>query len=123
MEISCSEIEKNPDLSKAGEISTFIFRCIRLKDGNNAEAQVQELTKHLKENPPKVSYENPILPDGPCTLEQKNLAQFIYCYGIDLPGSKLNLYGHLQYYSSFFIDMFFGNFTEFNAHIKSLSSM
>ena len=83
--LSGSKIEKNPVPSKTGEISTFIVRCIRLNDGNNAEAQVQELTKHLKENPPKESYENPILPDGPCTLEQKNLAQFIYCYGIDLP--------------------------------------
>lgn len=112
----------NPDFSKAGDISSFIFKCIRLLEGNYAEDQVIELTKHLKDNPPKVSYENPKLPEGPCTPEQKHLAQFMYCFGIDLPGSKHNLYGHLQYYSSFFIDMFFGNFTEFMAHINSLSS-
>ena len=111
-----------PDLTKAGDISSFIFKCLRLLEGNNAEAEVIELTKYLKENPPQVSYVNPVLPEGPCTPEQKNLAQFIYCWGIDLPGSKHNLYGHLQYYSSFFIDMFFGNYTEFFDHIQTLSS-
>ena len=116
-----SELE-NPDPTRYQIISAFIYKCMGLREGNDAEAQVKELTKYLKENPPKVSYENPKLPDGPCTQEQKNLAQFIYCFGIDLPGSKHNIYGHLQYYSSFFIDMFFGNYTEFMVHINSLSS-
>ena len=115
-----SELE-DCEPGRAGDISSFLFECQRIVEGNDAEAQVKELIKYLKKNPPKVSYENPQLPDGPCTQEQKNLAQFIYCFGIDLPGSKLNLHGHLQYYSSFFIDMFFGNFTEFMVHINSLS--
>ena len=108
--------------SKAGDIATFIFQLMRLQDGNDADSQVKELTKFLKANPPEVSYENPKLPGGPCTPDQKNIAQFIYAFGIDLPGSKHNLYGHLQYYSSFFIDMFFGNFTEFMMHINGFSS-
>ena len=116
-----SDLEE-PDPVKCGDISTFLLKCIEIRGGNDAEAQVKELTKYLKENHPKVSYDNPKLPDGPCTKEQENLARFIYCFGIDLPGSKHNLYGHLQYYSSFFIDMFFGNFTEFMVHINSLSS-
>jgi hypothetical protein len=40
-------------------------------------------------------------------------------FGIDLPGSKHNPFGHLQYFSSFFIDMYFGNYTEFMVHVKS----
>ena len=114
-----SDLEEG-DLSKGGDIHSFMHKFIRLVEGNDAESQVIELTKYLKQNPPAESYENPVLPVGPCTPQQKNLAQFIYAFGIDLPGSKHNIYGHLQYFSSFFIDMFFGNFTEFMAHVRSL---
>jgi hypothetical protein len=49
------------------------------------------------------------------------LIEHIFSQGIDLPGSRHNPFGHLQYFSSFFIDMYFGNFTEFKDFIKTLS--
>ena len=60
--------------------------------------------------------------DNEATKDEKDLIIHMYCSGLDLPGSKHNPFGHLQYYSSFFIDMFFGNYTEFDQYLKNLSN-
>lgn len=89
---------------------------------NDSDAQAKQLILYLKENPPAVKYENPEIPRRRCTMKEIHLMNHIFGYGIDLPGSKHNPFGHIQYYSSFFIDIFFGNYTEFMDHVNSLSS-
>ena len=86
-----------------------------------SDVTAKNLIKRLKTEPPKESYENPKLPGGPVRKFELDLMNHIFMFGIDLPGSKHNLYGHLQYYSSFFIDMFFGNYTEAMESIYSLT--
>ena len=114
-------LEHPPGNKGMPEVTQLMFKIIRLAGRNYSRQDAIDLIKFLKENPPKESYEKPKLPDIEATPDEKNLMRHIFEYGIDLPGSEDNLYGHLQYYSSFFIDMFFGNYTEFIAHIKSLS--
>lgn len=85
-----------------------------------SEPDAVRLNKFLKKNPPKTIYRNPRLSTVECTEKEQNLIDHIFHKGLDLPGSKTNLYGNLEYFSNFFIDMFFGNLTEVNDHLKSL---
>jgi hypothetical protein len=116
-----SALENPPGNQQCSDIRTFILQCIKALQGDNSDDHAINLIKFLKENPPKESFENPKLPDSEPTQDDKNLMQHIFAFGIDLPGSKHNPFGHLQYLSSFFIDMYFGNYTEFDDHVKSLS--
>lgn len=102
------------------DISSFLNKCIAQVGGDNSEEKLKELVEFLKENPPKVTFENPKLPAGNCTDEEDNLMRQIHCNGIDLPGSKVNPNG-MGYFSDFFIDMYFGNYTEFIDHVNLLS--
>ena len=116
-----SALEHPPGNNANPEIIEFIRKCFKIATGNNSDDDVIKLIEYLKENPPEESYENPKLSDSKPNQDEMNLIKQIFYRGIDLPGSKHNPFGHLQYFSSFFIDMFFGNFTEFNDCIKSLS--
>jgi len=119
-----SALEHPPGNKSCSEITSFMVHCVRSTDNDNqalAEAEAIKLIQFLKENPPKYCYENPKLPDTKCTELEKYLINHIFYLGIDLPGSKHNPFGHLQYFSSFFIDMFFGNHTEFIDYINGLS--
>ena len=113
-----SALEDHPD---SGNIDCFITRCWNLQSGDKSELQVVKMIRQLKENPPAVNYENPNLLYKDCCKHDDDLIKQIFFYGLELPGSKLNLYG-MGYFSDFFIDMYFGNYTEFIAHVKSLSS-
>ena len=103
------------------EIHDFLVKCGKVATGNESEEDAIKLIRLLKDNPPEESYENPRVSNSRPPLNEGNLMVHIFYYGIDLPGSKHNPFGHLQYFSSFFIDIFFGNYTEFKDHIKSLS--
>ena len=116
-----SALEHPPSVILNKKIMDFIVKCSKVATGNNSDDDVIKLIKYLKENPPEESYENPKLSDSKPNQDEMNLIGQIFFRGIDLPGSIHNPFGHLQYFSSFFIDMFFGNFTEFNDRIKSLS--
>ena len=99
----------------------FIHQCYLLLCRNKSNEKAKELIAHLKNNPPKVSYENPKIPEDKCSEEEYEIMAHIFNYGIDIPGSKYNLTGNMQYYSEFFIDMFFGNYTEFLEHVEGKS--
>ena len=116
-----SALEHPPGKNPNPEILKFIEKCCKKSKGDNSDDDVIKLIRYLKENPPEESYENPKLSDSKPNQHEWNLIMHIYYQGIDLPGSKHNPFGHLQYFSCFFIDMFFGNYTEFNDCIKSLS--
>ena len=116
-----SALENPPDIYQCPEICSFMAQCFKAFVGNNSDSNAIKLIQFLKHNPPNESFANPILPDSEPTQDEKDLILHIWAYGIDLPGSKYNPFGHLQYYSSFFIDMFFGNYTEYNDYVKSLS--
>ena len=116
-----SEIEELNHIS-FGDIFTFIDQCYRLISGDDTIKQIKQLIEYLKGNPPKVSYKNPKLPDGQCTKEEKKLIYQLFTNGIDLPGSKYNLYGNPGYFSRFFMDIFFGNYSDFMAKVHSLST-
>ena len=118
---SFSDLEHPPSVDAIKEILEFVDKCRRAVNGDNSGDAAIKLIKYLKDNPPEESYENPRLSDSQPTQDEKNLIIQIFSHGIDLPGSMHNPFGHLQYFSSFFIDMFFGNYTEFNDHIKNLS--
>jgi hypothetical protein len=118
---SLSDLEHPSCVHAIKEIRAFLLQCLKAASGNNSDDDAIKLIKYLKDNPPEESYENPKLSDKQPTEDEKNLIQHIFHDGIDLPGSKHNPFGHLQYFSSFFIDMFFGNFTEFNDYVKNLS--
>lgn len=111
---------QDPEFKCKSDISSFLNKCIALVGGDNSEIKLKELVKYLKENPPEVTYTNPELPTTVCTDEEDNLMRKIHVNGLDLPGSKDNPYG-MSYFSDFFIDMFFGNFTEFMDHVNKLS--
>lgn len=111
------------------EANTFLLELLGLQNVFGLHEMVTslliehdavKLNKFLKKNPPKTIYRNPILSTVECTEKEQNLIEHIFHKGLDLPGSKTNLYGNLEYFSSFFIDMFFGNLTEVNDHLKSL---
>jgi hypothetical protein len=109
---------ENPE-SHNPDIDAFILQCEGTVAGKSADVEAKVLIDFLKKNPPKVSYKNPKL--SLCRLEDSNLIEHIFDDGIDLPGARFNNFGHLQYFSSFFIDIFFGNLTEVMEHIKSLT--
>ena len=104
----------NPD------IFAFILKCFRLDSDNNSDEQAKTLIEVLKQNNPRVSYQNPKISDEKCSKEDADLIRHVALFGIDLPGYKHNPYG-LGYYSKLFMDCFFGNFTEFMVHVNSLS--
>ena len=115
-------LEHPPGANACKEIMKFLAQCNKAVVGNKSrDDDAINLVKFLKDNPPEESYENPRLSDSQPTQDEKDFIWRIFCRGIDLPGSWHNPFGHLQYFSSFFIDMFFGNYTEFNDHIKTLS--
>ena len=115
-------LEHPPGANACEEIMKFLAQCNETLVGNKSnDDDAINLVKFLKDNPPEESYENPQLSDSQPTQDEKDFIWRIFCRGIDLPGSWHNPFGHLQYFSSFFIDMFFGNYTEFNDHIKTLS--
>lgn len=116
-----SDLEHPPGNRGNAEITAFITKVIKALNEDNSEEEAIQLIKFLKENPPIVSFENPKLPTDECTFAEKNLMGHIFHKGIDLPGSQHNSFGHLQYFSSFFIDMFFGNYTECLEHITDLT--
>ena len=116
-----SAITDPPNNKVDPEIHCFVDKCTKLVIDDDSDAQVIKLIKTLKEKPPKESFENPKLPNHKCTSDEYNLMFHIYLKCIDLPGSKFNPYGNLHYFSNFFIDVFFGNFTEYNEHIQSVS--
>ena len=118
---SLSALEHPPGNKLCIEIHSFIFKCLKIAVGDKSDAEAIKLIKFLKDNHPRESFENPKMPNREATKDEKQLMQHIFEFGIDLPGSKYNPFGHLQYYSSFFIDMFFGNYTEFHDHIERLS--
>ena len=85
----------------------------------------ENLNKHLRQNPPRVSYQNPDVWMGytDWELTKNEFVQDLMDYvavEIDLPGSKYNPIGQ-GYYSDLFIHMFFGNYSDFNKHIEKLS--
>ena len=99
-------LEHPPSVNAAKEILNFIGDCDKAAKGNNSHHDAIKLIKFLKDNPPEESYENPKLSDSKTTQDEGNLINHIFNNGIDLPGSLHNPFGHLQYFSSFFIDMF-----------------
>ena len=111
---------EQPGIIPCPEILSFLDRCMKAANCDNSEAKVIELIEYLKDNPPKVSFENPKFKEK-YTKDEKDLMQHILHDGLELPGSRHNLFGHLQSFSSFFIDMFFGNYTEFIDHVNSLT--
>ena len=105
------------------DIQAFILDCfIKLGDNGDTQAKVIKLIEYLKKNPPKPSFKNPKLSGGKCTQDEFDLMNYVYIFGLELPGSKNNPFGHLQSFSSFFIDMFFGNYTEFKGYINGTST-
>ena len=68
----------------------------------------------------KVSYRNPIWPED-FTCEEFYLSNFIFNFGLELPGSRYNPLG-MGYFSDIFIDSFFGNITEFQSHMEKMSA-
>ena len=95
----------------------------KLSDHNFLELEVRKLINFLKKETPKKSYENPILNTSRVRItEECSLQDHIFMFGIDLPGSRYNPLG-MGYFSDFFMDMFFGNFTEFMEHVNKLSSI
>ena len=118
---SLSDLEY-PQMHIFSDINAFIIQCYKASYGDTSDAQAKSLIAFLKENPPKVNYKNPNIPEVRFTQDEMNLSEHIFSFGIDLPGSRFNPFGHLQYYSSFFIDMFFGNFTDFNETVQNQSA-
>ena len=97
----------------------FITECKKLLNKDNSSDHAKKLIIDLKNKSPKESYKNPKLEKRKYSMDENNLMVHIFNYGIDLPGSKYNLTGNMQYFSEFFIDMFFGNYTEFMEHVES----
>ena len=77
-----------------------------------------KLIKDLRKNPPKESFENPVVQQ--CSSYEEWVAMGSLMHNIDLPGSKYNPPG-LGYYSDLFFDSFFGNFSVFNEQIRKLT--
>ena len=124
MPFSLTALVHPPSNKRCPEVIAFMEQVINSSKGDTSEEQAIKLIKHPKENPPPESYENPPKKnEDNYTTDEKNLMSYIFKFGIDLPGSKHNLFGHLQHYTSFFIDMLFGNYTEFIGYTRSLSKV
>ena len=110
------------DSTTRGDIMSNIDQCLKSLQSDASHSRAVQLIALLKKNPPNVTYENPKRADEEYTLsKKKRFLSYIFMYGLELPGCKHNLFGHIQYFSSFFFDIFVGNFTEYNAHIQQLS--
>jgi hypothetical protein len=119
---SLSNLEHpSSDCQTVGDIYDFIDKCAKKFSGNESDEHINKLLEDLNENYPKVSYENPKIDEGELTEENRYLITNIFFNGIDLPGSKLNLYGKPGYYSNFFMDMYLGNQTEAMEYFNKLS--
>lgn len=116
-------LEQIPDDTVDTDMSEFMDKCAKVITRDNSDEKAIKLVKFLKDNPPKESFENPKVSDSETTKDEIDLIQHIFSQGIDLPGSTHNPFGHLQNFSSFFIDMFFGNYTEFYDFVKNLSKV
>ena len=111
-----------PDNKLDPDVADFMWKAHKVLCKDKSDAQAIKMLKLLKENPPKERYDNPKLPSRKCSKNEDNLIRHIFLHGLDLPGSKHCPFGHLQYFSNFFIDIFFGNYTEFIDHVNSLLS-
>jgi len=80
--------------------------------------KADELIKDLRKNPPKESCENPAVQQ--CSSQKECAAMTLLIRDLDLPGSKYNPPG-MAHYSDLFFDMYVGNYSDFNKHIKKLS--
>jgi len=80
--------------------------------------KADELIKYLRKNPPKESFENPAIQQ--CSSLEEYAAMMDLVVDVDLPASKFNPPG-MAHYSDLFFDMYVGNYSDFNAHIKKLS--
>ena len=76
------------------------------------------LIKDLRKNPPEESCENPVVYQ--CSSNAEYSAMIKLIANVDLPGSKYNPPG-MAHYSDLFFDMYIGNYSDFNEHIKKLS--
>ena len=114
---------ERPDPSTAGDVNSIINQYIAsLYSSFDYGSHLKQLAESLKVNPPEMSFENPKLTEIKLTPDDHNLILQIFYNGLELPGSKYNLYGNLEYFSSFFKDMYFGNYTDFMVHVHSLSA-
>lgn len=114
---------ERPDPSIAGDVLSILSQYAASLNGSfDYGAHLKQLAESLKANPPEMSFENPKLIEGQLTYDDYNLINLIFQDGLELPGSKCNLYGNLEYFSSFFKDMYFGNYTDFMVHVHSLSA-
>ncbi len=90
-------------------------------------SKIEFLNIKLKQNPPREKYKNPALKMGSWFATNgysnyfENQLMNKVITEIDLPGSKYNPAGNGSYYSELFYHMFFGNYSDFNDHIKKLS--
>ena len=114
-------LEHPPGNKVCPEIYSFMLKCSKLMNKDNSDKEAIKLIALLQNNHPKESYENPSLPTRKCSKDEVFLMHHIFYNGIDLPGSRHNPYGKPGYFTNFFFDMYFGNFTEFMDHINSLS--
>ena len=82
------------------------------------EKSRKELITKLKENPPKVNYKNP---DFSTEHSDRDLwiLRHIMHYGLEVPGSLDNPIG-MGYFSDFYYEMFFGNYTDFIERLEKL---
>ena len=113
------EIEFNGEQNSCEIVNSFK----KLNDHNFLELEVRKLINFLKSGAPKKSFKNPILNTNRVIIANEiSLQDHVFMFGIDLPGSRYNPLG-MGYFSDFFMDMFFGNFTEFMEHVNKLSSI
>ena len=118
---SLSDLEDPPENKECHKIDSFMVRCVKIVNGDTSDLEAIKLIRYLKDNIPEDSYENPDLPDGEITQDEMKLIKFIFLHNIDLPGSLHNPAGHLQNYSSFFIDIYFGKYAKFTNYVNNLS--
>ena len=109
---SLSDLEE-PDSTTYGNVWNIIHQCFKSLQGDDSHSRAIQLIALLKKNPPNVTFENPQKADKEYTLSEKRFMHHIFVHGLELPGSKHNLFGHIQYFSEFFFDIFVGNFTEY----------
>ena len=91
-------------------------------------SKIEILNKHLKQHPPRVSFKDPDIFLVKYYENLTGVKKDIFVKrlmtkcspNIDLPGSKYNPIGQ-GYYSDLFINMFFGNYSDFIQHIEKLS--